>query len=102
MRGYVAAAGAALLLLAGCSSEPSEAEQRAADCEAFAAETPGTLERSWAHAMWRDPDSTEDERVAAAKALARETNGDKRDHPYNCDWPAYQALFSYYRDLRAE
>lgn len=98
MRGYVAVAGAALLLLAGCSSEPSEAEQRAADCEAFASETPGTLERDWATDVMSDPDSTPEEQQDAMKVAARGS----RDRPYDCDVPADQQLFEHYREMRSE
>jgi len=103
MRKYVPIIASAALILAGCgSSEPTAAEKRAADCEAFAAETPGVIEHSWAFEVGSDPNRSQEDFTDAVKALAREQSGAGREHPYNCDWPADRKLFEYYRQLRAE
>jgi len=102
MRGYVAA-GAALLLLAGCSSEPSEAEQRAADCEGFAQIEPGFFETQRDSDILADPNASTEERSAALKRQLDARAGiDQRTHPYDCDVPADQKFFEQYRQSGSE
>lgn len=81
-------AAAALLTLAGCSSDPGpsldqqqqawEGEVRETSCESIKIMTPGALELEWAV-----------DRLAAGKGTADDlkvgTRGGGRDRPYNCN-----------------
>lgn len=95
MIGVVAAA--ALLLLAGCTSEPegpTAEEVRQSHCDAFAAITPGVLELQESIEVLSDPGSDQPDRARAIRVAMDEQSGNGRKHAYDCDLKSDQELFA--------
>lgn len=85
---------AAVVLLVGCSSEPSVEEVRAKHCEAFANITPGFLETSNDVGVLSDEGASVSSRTDALTSRLDALSGNGREHPYDCDSSSDAELFA--------
>lgn len=94
MRKRLPLIAAAVFALTACGeSELGVDEQRQAACEAFADNTPGTLEMADAYEVLADESASQTERSEALKVTLDQQSAYARTEPYDCDDPADAALF---------
>ncbi|BDB58991.1 hypothetical protein RDE2_07850 [Rhodococcus sp. RDE2] len=93
MKRTILAALCAVLLLSGCSSEPSVEERRAEACELFASVTPGSLELQEATSTLADASAPSEDRADALHFTMQFRSGAFERGPYDCNEPADQKWF---------